>query len=430
MAPPDEVEGTVSVLVLASTFPSDESDPVPAFVRDQVRALAAHDPDVRLRVLAPHDHRSGTRASVRHDDYDETRFHYFWPRRAEVLAGRGIMPALQRNPLLYAVVPFLFFGEFLAALRETRRLRPSVIYAHWFTPQAVVASWVAHLTGVPFVFTTHASDVDVWNRIPVVGRQIVRRTLRRAAAASAVSTRTLTRLRRFGTAPGTDTPVHVLPMGTNPPNEVQDPTLRARARNRLGVADELVVLFVGRLVEKKGTRYLLEALHAVDDRLSSWRLVVAGDGPLRGDLEDLAHSLGISSQVDFVGYSTGSDKEGLYRAADVLVVPSVVAADGDVEGLPVVLLEGLSFGLPCVATRQSGADDIVVDGRTALLVEERDVSGLADALEKVDSLSEADREALSLRAFELSRDFAWASLAKRHYDLLIAPHLPRQHGVS
>lgn len=432
MAPPDgdRGHGAASVLVMASTFPSQEDDPVPAFVRDQVRALAAHDPGLRLRVLAPHDHRSGTRPSVRHDDYDEMRFHYFWPRRAEVLAGRGIMPALQHNPWLYAVVPFLFLGEFRAALRETRRARPAVIYAHWFTPQAVVASWVARLTGVPFVFTTHASDVDVWTRVPVVGRWVVRRTLHHAAAASAVSTRTLARLRQFGTTPGTDTPVHVLPMGTDLPGDVQDPDLRARSRERLGVAHERVVLFMGRLVEKKGTRYLLEALHAANDQLSPWRLVVAGDGPLRTELERLARSLGIDDRVDFVGYTTGSDKESLYRAADVLVVPSVVAANRDVEGLPVVLLEGLSFGLPCVATHQSGADDIVVDGRTALLVEERDVAGLASALERVDALTDAEREALSLRAFELSREFAWASLAKRHYDLLIAPHLPRQRGVS
>ncbi|UZN01913.1 glycosyltransferase [Cellulomonas sp. S1-8] len=419
------------VLVLASTFPSSDDDPVPAFVRDQVRALTGEFPDLDVCVVAPHDRRSRTRSLTHHATFDEVRFHYALPRSAEVLAGRGIMPALRGNPWLYPVVPLLFLGELVAVLRETRRRRPAVLYAHWFTPQAVVASWVSRLTGVPFVFTTHASDVDVWRRVPFAGALVVRPTLRRARAASAVSTRTLQRLRHFDPAGRVGPPVHVIPMGTDLPDRPRDPAARAAARTALAVdGDELVLLFVGRLVEKKGVQHLLEALRVASDDLGPWRLVVAGDGPLRDDLVARVEHLGLSDRVVFTGYVSGERKASCFRAADVLVVPSVVASDGDVEGLPVTLIEGLSYGLPCVATRQSGADDVLDDGRTGLLVDERDHDGLAAALVRVAHLDDEQREALGRRAVELSRAFSWDHLARRHHDALLAPFVATAQAAA
>ena len=149
------------VLVAASTFAANDGDPVPAFVRDQIIALQDIQPDLKVSVLAPHDKRSGTKSFTRHDAYDEYRFHYFWPFSYEKLAGRGIMPALKANPLNYFLIPPFFLGEFIALHRLTRRIKPDVLYAHWFTPQGIVCRWVGFFTGTPFVFTTHASDVDV-----------------------------------------------------------------------------------------------------------------------------------------------------------------------------------------------------------------------------------------------------------------------------
>ena len=128
-----------AVIVVASTFPASATDPVPAFVRDQVIALATLHPELDFHVLAPHDRRSATVDRTEHAEYTEHRFHYARPRRAEQLAGRGIMPALRENKLLYLVVPFLFTGELRALKRLAREVRPAIIYAHWFTPQAVVA---------------------------------------------------------------------------------------------------------------------------------------------------------------------------------------------------------------------------------------------------------------------------------------------------
>lgn len=396
------------MLVVASTFPAHPDDPVPAFVRDQVVAMHALEPDVEWHVLAPHDRRSGTRSLHRWPELVEHRFHYMLPRSLERLAGRGIMPALRAEPVLHAVLPFFFLAEFVATWRLARRLRPEVIYAHWFTPQAVTAVWAARLVGARVVFTTHASDAAVWRRVPLLGPWVVRAHTRRAAAFTAVSRRSMQRLRQFFTdaqwAEVADRG-HVLPMGVPldppPPDRAEGP-----------------VLFVGRLVEKKGVTYLLRALAAASAQVPALRLVVAGDGPLRDELVAQAAALGLGDRVTFPGYVTGEAKAALVRESSAVVVPSVEASDGDVEGLPVALLEGLAAGRPCIATPESGADDLLVDGENGFLVPQRDVDALARALVDLTRLDPARRSQVREEALATAHRCSWPVVARRHLDIL------------
>lgn len=417
------------VLVLASTFPASAIDPVPTFVRDQVVAMAGQHPELEFSVLAPHDKRSMTTDVAKHSGYTEYRFHYFWPRGAERLAGRGIMPALRESPVLYVTVPFLFLGEFIATLRLVRRLKPAIIYAHWFTPQGIVAAWVSKLTGVPFVFTTHASDVDVWRKIPAFGPRIVRYASRKAKAITAVSVRSRDKLSTFF-AGGTSPEIHIIPMGVDLPDVTVTADERALLRTRLGFDGKVVYLFMGRLVEKKGVPYLLEALAKREDDLADWVLAIAGDGPLREEIEAKVESLGLGHRVVFTGFVTGETKDDYLRAADVFVVPSIIASDGDAEGLPVALLEGLAYSLLCVATNESGADGILTDGVDGYLCAQKDSAGLGDQLVALDSLTPEQRATLSGAARDLARTFSWDTIATDHYDVLFAPLLPAREASA
>jgi glycosyltransferase involved in cell wall biosynthesis len=135
-----------------------------------------------------------------------------------------------------------------------------------------------------------------------------------------------------------------------------------------GDADRpVIILSVGRLVEKKGTDVLLEALARLP-RTLHWRLVHAGGGPLRDRLARRAHALGIAARIDWRGPRTQTELLADYRAADLFALASRVARDGDRDGLPNVLAEAQSQGLACVATRVSGIPELIDDGRTGLLV--------------------------------------------------------------
>jgi colanic acid/amylovoran biosynthesis glycosyltransferase len=138
------------------------------------------------------------------------------------------------------------------------------------------------------------------------------------------------------------------------------------------------VLFVGRLVEKKGCEYLVRAMQLVQRTHSQCELTVIGDGPLRPSLEALAKDLNIRCR--FLGVQTSEAVRSALRTAKIFCVPSVTAANGDSEGLPTVLAEAQAMGVPVVSTTHGGIPEMVLNGVNGLLVTERNSASLAGAL--------------------------------------------------
>jgi colanic acid/amylovoran biosynthesis glycosyltransferase len=140
------------------------------------------------------------------------------------------------------------------------------------------------------------------------------------------------------------------------------------------------LLTVGRLVQKKGHCY---AIGAVADLIAAGRDIeytIAGDGPLRHDLEQLVDKYSLQDRVKFPGAVDQEQVRELYRESDVFILPSITADDGDMEGVPVVLMEAMACGLPVVSTRHSGIDELITDGMSGLLATEKDVSAIAEKL--------------------------------------------------
>ena len=157
----------------------------------------------------------------------------------------------------------------------------------------------------------------------------------------------------------------------------------AETRHGLGVAEGArIVLVVARLEERKGHRYLFEAMKHLPSSCDDVVLVVAGDGPERATLETLIHSEHLAPRIRLLGEH--DDPWALYAAADVVVLPSIGHED-----FPIVILEAMAAGRPVVATRVAGAPDQVVDGVTGYIVEPRDAAALAIAI--TDVLETRDR---------------------------------------
>jgi glycosyltransferase involved in cell wall biosynthesis len=149
------------------------------------------------------------------------------------------------------------------------------------------------------------------------------------------------------------------------------PTTSPNSASTLGPSPR--VLFVGRLIETKGIFELVEAFPSVLEQ-TPCRLVLVGEGARELELRQRIHRLGLEDHVTIPGYLSGSDLGDQYRAASLFVLPSWS------EGFPTVLAEAMDAGLPIVTTRIRGAADHLVAGENALLVEPRDVEGLAAAM--------------------------------------------------
>lgn len=147
------------------------------------------------------------------------------------------------------------------------------------------------------------------------------------------------------------------------------------------VRDPNLVVFVGRLVEKKGCSYLLEAMAQVQKTHPKAHVVVIGDGPLRGSLETTARQLNVS--CDFLGPQPALVVREWMARARIFCAPSVAAANGDSEGFGMVFAEAQSMGTPAVSFRHGGIPEVVLHEETGLVAEERNVADLATQLARL-----------------------------------------------
>jgi len=178
-------------------------------------------------------------------------------------------------------------------------------------------------------------------------------------------------------------------------------------RRLLGVpAGARLVLALGRLVEKKGFRYLIEAAAGLPDV----HVVIAGQGDLRWALQRHAHDCGAA--VSFPGNLDRPSMAAALAAADIVAIPSVVDHAGNVDGLPNALLEALAAGRAVVASNVAGIPDVVRDGETGVLVPQKDAGALRDALERLCADSgQRERLGQAARAFA-ARHLTWGAVAR------------------
>jgi glycosyltransferase involved in cell wall biosynthesis len=241
--------------------------------------------------------------------------------------------------------------------------KPDLVIAFFSIPGGP-AAWLLHLLrGVPYIVSLRGGDVPGFDAKNLAALHAITNPLtaliwRNARAVVGNSAGLCQLAQNF--MPGLAVP--------EIPNGVDTARFFPSARPS-GTTCEL--LFVGRLAPQKGVDILLNALARIP---KGWRLRIAGDGPERERLSALAATLGLEGRVDFLGWTQRDALPELYRSADVFVFPSYD------EGMPNVVLEALASGLPIVATRIAGNDQLVAEGENGTLVPPGDPSAFASAL--------------------------------------------------
>lgn len=367
------------VLAISSSYPLSETDGTAPFIRAISRGVQAHGLDVVVVVPRHEDFAwSGSDGPVR------LRTFRYTPPGAERFAvwgyARGLRSDVGVRPEAVLVAPAALGSATIRLLQMTRRLDPDVLHAHWAIPNGVAAAIVSRLTDTPLVTSLHGSDVYLAERSRVVG-WCAGRVFSCADAITSCSRELADRAISLGAASERTT---VIPYGVD--SDTFRPSANGvdgTARAELGLQPEdRVVLAVGRLVKKKGFRYLIEAVALLRDQGITAHLLFAGTGDEESDLRDLSEAIGVASLTNFLGAVSRDRMPALYRTADALAVPSV-RAEGNVDGLPNVLLEGMASGLPVVASRIAGIPDVIRDGENGLLTEPEDAADIADALGRV-----------------------------------------------
>ena len=305
-------------------------------------------------------------------------------------------------------------GDAQPYLRLLGRRCPSLIHAH-FGIEGVSALGLAMQLKIPLVTTFHGFDATLkthamlgspaWFRYPLLRRKLAREGNLFLCASSFIRQKLL----ETG-FPEARTHTHYI--------GVDCQAIRPRA----DFEEMPLILHVARLVEVKGTRYLLRAFATVARKYDRVRLLIIGDGPLRRQLQALTASLGMRDRVEFLGAVPHVAVLSWMRKAAMLVLPGIRTATGREEGLGMVLLEAAATGLPIVGSRVGGIPECMLEGKTGFLVPERDEDALARRMaELLEDPVRRHRMGAAGRAlvedrFDIDRQTA---VLEKYYDSLI-----------
>lgn len=262
----------------------------------------------------------------------------------------------------------LSVGTAISMLPVVKKLKPDLIHANWITEGALMGNIISDLTGIPFSIECHAEDIWLSNASDIQ---------RRIEDSKLVLT--CTEFNKEYLKKVLDK--HLWEKVKTVYHHLEGDTFGGRTTQ---FNDIPVIYLVGRMVEKKGFLYFIEAAKILKDRGLSFKARIAGDtGTEKDKLIALSKQLGVNEYVSFTGEVVFNEHSHNYLESDIFVMPSIKPENGNLDGIPNVIVEAMLAGLPVVASRISAIPELIEDGKTGFLVNEKDEKMLADRLEEL-----------------------------------------------
>lgn len=368
-------KGRAGLVYVLGQFPSVSE----TFVLREMRAL--EEMGFRIRPLSLQPAAEGIRHAGAEDLAQRTLYR---PRPlSQATLGAFFKTMLQRPLRLSGTLYFLLremfvhpgsarelLSAFCAALYFASQLSPRELrhaHAHFASFPATVGLLLSELTGCGYSISCHAQDIFGERTL------LLARKLREADFVIVCSRYGMERLQRH----------HALILADKLYLIYHGVDVEQIVRQRHINYPVPLILSVGRLVEKKGFPFLLQAAAILQGRGLDFELIIVGEGPLRDELERLTGGLGLRERVIFAGALSQEQLAHVYRRADVFCLASIVAKDGDRDGLPNVILEAMAYGVPVVASNVGAIPEAVKDEETGLLAAPGSPQELAEKIERV-----------------------------------------------
>ena len=389
------------VLVLTTTFPRWKGDTIQLFVYELSRRLQEN--GLELFVLAPH-HRGAKRYEVL-DGLKVFRFPYFYPEKYQRLAyGQGILFNMKHSFLAKVQVPLLFLSELFYAVKIIKQNKIDIVHSHWIIPSGIIGAICKKVLGLRHITTLHGSDINTVNKSKLLCK-VCSFVVRNCDKISANSSYTKSKIVSINEEARDK--LEVIPMGVDidsfkPKDKIPQYSSGA----------EYLILTVGRLVDWKGTKYLITAMAEVIKSFPKARLLIIGDGPERASLEALTAELGLKGNVSFLGAVKNADLPRYYISADVFCLPSV-ELEGQTEGLGVVLLEAMACGVPVIASKVGGTPDIIEDGYNGLLVPAMSPLDLSSGIIRILSDPKLAHKFSTNGRISIEEKFSWEYVSRK-----------------
>ncbi len=347
----------MKVLMVATAYPRYHGDVITPWLVELIQRLQKK--GVQVSVFTSSYKGLGNQML---DGVKVYRFRYFLKNAERLTHEETAVDRIKRSPLYVMLTVFyLVFGT-LNIIRLVRKEQFDIIHVHWPFPH-ILFGVLAKNASSARLFTTFYGVEIRWlkRKFPFLVRPFSF-FIKKVDTITAISTHTAQELDTI-----TSRKIEIVPFSA------------AIGQHRGTISDAREIIFVGRLVQRKGVKYLIEALAHVKNKIPH-TLTIIGDGPERADLEQQTRDLDLQDRVIFTGRISDEELYKHYNQCSFIVLPAVYDAKGDIEGLGVVLLEAMAHEKPAIASNAGGITDIITDGENGYLVPPGDASALANVI--------------------------------------------------
>jgi glycosyltransferase involved in cell wall biosynthesis len=382
-----------TVLLLTSSFPRAPGDETCGYIRDFARSLST---EFNVEVLAPRDRKNGEWSA---NEFKLRRARSPLPLRLDPFTSDADLNHLLEKGLcarLGAAVSLVcfFIHAFVLALGT------DLICSHWLVPCGLMGAVISRLTGKPHIAVEHSGAVHILRRMRG-GRSVVSFIVANSFRVITVSADLKRKVAAL--CPEAASKTQVISMGVS---------LRGgSSTNDLANNRPQSILFIGRLTEIKGLDLLLKALEGIEDVF----LTIAGDGPLRRELERIARELSV--RASFIGQVTAGQRRDLLETCEAVVIPSRQLADGRCEGTPVVCLEAMAANRLVIASRVGGLAEVITDEHNGLLFDSGDHRMLREKL-MIALADDSLRERIATNGRRSAEVYDWAAIGAKFIRIL------------
>lgn len=350
----------MKVLFVTTAYPRFKGDVITPWLVELITKLRKEGIDVSVFTSAYRGQSSHVLDGVR-----VYRFRYCLKRYERLTHEETAVDRIKRGPInVVLAVLYLFFGAW-SIIRLAKSEEFDIIHIHWPFPH-IFFGILAKKKGNARLFSSfYGVEIRLLKKKMRFLLGPFSMLINKSDKITAISTHTAAELNGI-----VHTPVKIIPFSA------------AMGRRHGRISEKKEIIFVGRLVTRKGVKYLIDAFHKVRKSILH-DLIIIGSGPERDRLEDLVAAYGLQSRVRFTGTISDEALDQHYASCSFLVLPAVYDEKGDTEGLGVVLLEAMSCSKPVIASNVGGITDIVVGQKNGLLVPPADTSALAAAMMKL-----------------------------------------------
>jgi len=397
-------QNKIKVYSLATTYPESLDSKKPKFVHLINKELVKC--GIQIKTITPHSKNALVTEEM--DSVLIRRFKYL-PEDHEFNYS-SIPDEIRRTKFGYFKVMIMSLTFFWFTFFECLREKPDIIHAHWAFPCGVIAYLMSLFFHSKFIVTIHGGEIPFVKKFKLLKR-IVISVLNNSVLVCANSNYSKNEYMKMGVNQDKIITLFVPPSFVKHSNNLSSVKT---FREKYADSSEKIVLFCGRLVERKGVEYLIRAIKELT--INNVRLIIVGGGELLEKLQSLTNSLGLDDKISFAGRASDEELGMFHDISNVFVCPSIFDSNGNTEYLGLVIPEAMESKLPVIASSVGGIVDIIKNEENGLLVPQKDPSSLARAIERIIS-DERFRMKLVENSKKTVNEFSPTIIGKKYYEI-------------